>query len=202
VKNVRQQAREPRTPEAVATRRRILAVARELFAERGLDGTSVRMIANRAGVSDPAIHYYFPSKYHIFRALMIQPDYQAAPKARDLDEAVSVIEGMFAWWAANAPLVRVMVQQQLQGDPEALAYLHDGEARYHADVASLLSSAGYGGDIRAAADLLFHTLSGIIWDAVMTYGKAAGEVLEQPVFRGRVRFAVRTALGMESCGDA
>lgn len=195
------QAREPRTPEAVATRNRILQAARELFAERGFDGTSIRMIANRAGVSDPAVHYYFPGKYDLFRALMVQPEYRVPPVARTLDEAVDVLEAMFDWWAENAALVRAMLQQQLRGEPAAVAYLRDGEARYRGEVEHILRTASYSGDIPAAADRLFHTLSGMIWDAVMTYGNTAGDVLRQPVFRERVRFFIRCALGMEAaCG--
>lgn len=189
--------REPQTPEAVATRDRILAAARALFAERGFDGTSVRMIADRAGVSDPAVHYYFPSKYDLFRALMVQPDYRVPPRARNLDEAVDVLADMFAWWADNAALVRAVLAQQLRGDREAVDYLLDGEERYHDEVARILASAGYCGDTATAADILFHTLSGILWDAVLTYGNAAREVLDQAVFRERVRFTIRCCLGLE-----
>ncbi|WP_322818571.1 helix-turn-helix domain-containing protein [Tepidiforma sp.] len=189
--------REPQTSEAVATRERILAAARALFAERGFDGTSVRMIANRAGVSDPAVHYYFPSKYDLFRALMVQPDYGVPPRARNLDEAVDVLADMFAWWADNAALVRAVLAQQLRGDQEAVDYLLDGEERYHDEVARILASAGYCGDIAAAADILFHTLSGILWDAVLTYGNEAREVLDQAVFRERVRFTIRRCLNLE-----
>lgn len=189
--------REPQTPEAVATRDRILAAARALFAERGFDGTSVRMIADRAGVSDPAVHYYFPTKYDLFRALMVQPDYRVPPRARNLDEAVDVLADMFAWWADNAALVRAVLAQQLRGDREAVDYLLDGEERYHDEVARILASAGYCGDTATAADILFHTLSGILWDAVLTYGNAAREVLDQAVFRERVRFTIRCCLGLE-----
>lgn len=189
--------REPQTPEAVATRDRILAAARALFAERGFDGTSVRMIADRAGVSDPAVHYHFPSKYDLFRALMVQPDYRVPPRARNLDEAVDVLADMFAWWADNAALVRAVLAQQLRGDREAVDYLLDGEERYHDEVARILASAGYCGDTATAADILFHTLSGILWDAVLTYGNAAREVLDQAVFRERVRFTIRCCLGLE-----
>lgn len=189
--------REPQTPEAVATRDRILAAARALFAERGFDGTSVRMIADRAGVSDPAVHYYFPSKYDLFRALMVQPDYRVPPRARNLDEAVDVLADMFAWWADNAALVRAVLAQQLRGDREAVDYLLDGEERYHDEVARILAPAGYCGDTATAADILFHTLSGILWDAVLTYGNAAREVLDQAIFRERVRFTIRCCLGLE-----
>ena len=199
--NQLRQARQPRTPEATATRNRILQAARELFAERGFDGTSIRMVASRAGVSDPAVHYYFPGKYDLFRALMVQPEYPVPPRARTLDEAVNVLTVMFDWWADNAALVRAMLEPQLRGDLEALSYLRDGEARYRNEVERILGPAGYQGDLQAAADRLFHTLSGVLWDAVMTYGNAAGEVLRQPVFRERVRLFIRCALGMEAASE-
>ena len=51
------------------TRARILEVAQKLFAERGYDGSSLREIAERVGVTKAALYYYFPSKEEIVRAL-------------------------------------------------------------------------------------------------------------------------------------
>lgn len=193
--------REPRTRESVATRDRILEIARELFAERGLEGTSVRTIARKAGISDPAIHYYFPTKYDLFRALLVHPEYRAARQVRNMDDAVARLEEMFDWWRENAALVRALLQQQLRGDQEAIEFMRQGEARYYDDVTAILAAAGYRGDAAQAGDLLFHSLSGLLWDAVMTYGNRAREILAQPVFRERTRFAIRAALGLErSCG--
>ncbi len=53
------QQREPRTGRRSGE---ILAVAREMFARRGYDGTSVSDIAGAVGVADGAIYRYFPSK--------------------------------------------------------------------------------------------------------------------------------------------
>jgi TetR/AcrR family transcriptional regulator len=44
------------------TRARILAVAEELFADRGFDATSVDAIARKAGVNKALIYYHFASK--------------------------------------------------------------------------------------------------------------------------------------------
>ncbi|GIW12858.1 MAG: hypothetical protein KatS3mg062_0297 [Tepidiforma sp.] len=160
------------------------------------------MIANRAGVSDPAVHYYFPTKYDLFRALLVEPEYAVPPVAHSLEEAVEVLGTMFDWWAENAALARVMLAQQLRGDADAIAYLHDGEERYRGEVARILAGAGHPGDPAAVTDLLFHTLSGMLWDAVLAYGNAAADILAQPVFRERVRFAIRCALGLEACCGA
>ena len=51
------------------TRQRILDVAAELFAEQGYDGTSLREIAERIGVTKAALYYHFQSKDQILQAL-------------------------------------------------------------------------------------------------------------------------------------
>lgn len=44
------------------TRSRIIAAALEVFGTNGFGGASTRMIAEKAGVTLPALHYYFDSK--------------------------------------------------------------------------------------------------------------------------------------------
>jgi AcrR family transcriptional regulator len=51
------------------TRQRILAAALALFAERGYRATSIRLIAERIGLTKAAILYHFPSKDHVLDAL-------------------------------------------------------------------------------------------------------------------------------------
>jgi len=51
-------------------RERILKVATELFASRGFDGTSVRNIAEKAGLSVPGMFHYFSSKEMILFEIM------------------------------------------------------------------------------------------------------------------------------------
>jgi AcrR family transcriptional regulator len=46
--------------EPMATR--IVTAATELFAERGIDGTSLQMIADRLGVAKAGVYYYFKTK--------------------------------------------------------------------------------------------------------------------------------------------
>lgn len=50
------------------TRRRIVAAALRLFAERGYEGASTRDIAAAAGVNAPALQYYFDNKEGVYRA--------------------------------------------------------------------------------------------------------------------------------------
>ena len=52
------------------TRERILETATDLFAEKGYAGTYVREIVEKAGVSKPALYYYFKSKEGLFYAIL------------------------------------------------------------------------------------------------------------------------------------
>lgn len=67
-------ARGPRRSTASArgadTRRRLIETAIEVFAAHGYDGTSTRLLAERAGVNLPAIQYHFGSKEGLYRAVV------------------------------------------------------------------------------------------------------------------------------------
>ncbi len=54
------------------TRARIQQVALELFAERGVKQTSLRDIAERLGVTKPALYYHFASREDLLSSL-VQP---------------------------------------------------------------------------------------------------------------------------------
>lgn len=69
-----QSPRRPgRRPGPTETREAILASARELFAEKGYDGASLRAIARAAGVDPALVHHFFGSKEGVFVAAMQFP---------------------------------------------------------------------------------------------------------------------------------
>ncbi len=69
--------RTGRRPGKQDTRAAILAAAREAFAERGYDDTSIRQIATSAGVDPALVHHYFGTKEQLFIAT-VQPPVDAA----------------------------------------------------------------------------------------------------------------------------
>lgn len=72
---------EMRQAQAVQTRRRILAVASNLFQSEGFEGVTIEKMAQEAGVSAPTIYALFQSKRGVLRALMdeaLPPDQYAA----------------------------------------------------------------------------------------------------------------------------
>ena len=52
------------------TRAQILSAARCVFARRGLDGASVREVAEAAKVNNAMIYYHFKDKIELFRAVL------------------------------------------------------------------------------------------------------------------------------------
>lgn len=67
------------------TKARIVAVARELFARRGIQQTSLRDIAEQLGITKPALYYHFDSREALV-ASIVQPlldDMEAFVAARE-----------------------------------------------------------------------------------------------------------------------
>ncbi len=64
--------REAQAHDANSTRERILDVALDLFLAQGYDGTSLRQIAERLGVTKAALYYHFESKEDILLALHLR----------------------------------------------------------------------------------------------------------------------------------
>lgn len=60
--------RQPRRAPETSARQVLVKAARGLFARRGLSGTSIRDIANAAGLNSSLISYYFESKEGLYRA--------------------------------------------------------------------------------------------------------------------------------------
>lgn len=59
-------------PKPPGTKERIQAVARELFAEKGVQRTSLQDIAARLGITKPALYYHFSSREELVRSI-VQP---------------------------------------------------------------------------------------------------------------------------------
>ena len=60
---------KPRQERAKRTYEAILAAAAELLVEVGIERISTNLIAERAGITVPALYRYFPNKYAVINAL-------------------------------------------------------------------------------------------------------------------------------------
>jgi AcrR family transcriptional regulator len=82
------------------TRERIQEVARELFASKGVQKTSLQEIADRLGLTKPALYYHFSSREELVRSIVtpLIDDGEAFIRSQEELEVVeprALIEGYF-----------------------------------------------------------------------------------------------------------
>ena len=105
---------------AEGTRERILDTAERLFADRGISGTSLRVLTQAAGVNLAAVHYHFGSKEGLLDAVV---ERRAAPANRErLAELASLEAAGALEAAAGAPaiedILRAFLEPALRALPE------------------------------------------------------------------------------------
>ncbi len=69
------------------TKARIERAALSLFCERGVDGVSIKEIANHASISDGGMYRYFPSKYQLAQGLMLHIHGRLTAMVREIESA-------------------------------------------------------------------------------------------------------------------
>jgi AcrR family transcriptional regulator len=150
VKSNRKAYESPHRREQLeATRRRVLEAARRLFNERGYEATTVKAIADAAGVAVPTVYKHFGSKFAILRML--------------IDSTINV--------RVPAELQRVLAEGAPEARLRALARMCVALASRAADVIAVAIAAAGGepeisrfvdqqdGGRRANAELIAHSLA-------------------------------------------
>ncbi|MCL4423555.1 MAG: TetR/AcrR family transcriptional regulator [Actinobacteria bacterium] len=110
-------------------RRRILDLALSLMAQQGVDGTSMRDLANAAGLNVATLYHYFPSKADLLTAVLTERGYEdllEAPSATSSNEPKAaglkeLIDDQLRSMLDLEDFVRLMLGEALRGDPTALA---------------------------------------------------------------------------------
>jgi len=74
-----------RTPQGAAAGQRLYDIAVELIAERGYEATTLREVADRAGVSVGLLYRYFPSKRAVVLALYEELSARYATRAAEME---------------------------------------------------------------------------------------------------------------------
>lgn len=93
---------KPVAPRGLA-RERVLDAALALFAEHGVHGTSLKMIADRVGVSKAAVYYQFQSKEDIVLEVM-------RPTLEDIERVIRIADALDGWEAQRAVVISGLVE--------------------------------------------------------------------------------------------
>ncbi len=113
------------TGETNPTAERIVASALELFAERGYGSTSVRAIAQHAGVAQGLMYTYFPSKAALLREIFlsglrdVQASWREVPEADALENLRALLSESFRLVAAHRSFWRLFYALRPQRAVEA-----------------------------------------------------------------------------------
>lgn len=143
-----------------ARRRQIIEAAAELFAARGLDGTTTAAISEAAGMSTGNLFHYFSSKREIFFAVLERGEAEKAERlaaAKTSDDPWGALLDVVDYLAAPAiePLAPPLVMEamlQAQRDPELAAWLSRDEANEQATIEHLVVRAVAAGQIDPGLD--------------------------------------------------
>ncbi|WP_117208558.1 TetR/AcrR family transcriptional regulator [Allorhizocola rhizosphaerae] len=103
------------------TKKRIQAVAQELFLAQGVRNTSLRQISDRLGITKPALYYHFASRDELVKSI-IQPlidDTEAFMSGREPGDPRRLLEDYFdLLWRHREVFIMLL------RDPSTLAYLN------------------------------------------------------------------------------
>jgi TetR/AcrR family transcriptional regulator, transcriptional repressor of aconitase len=128
--------------KGVQRRQEILDRAIEVFADRGLDGTSLRAIGEAIGVSHAALRHYFSSREALLVEVLRERDVTASAKLTSID---GVFERMSAAADINAGIPGIIALHTMLmaasvevGDEEARAFFTERFATARADLAAQL----------------------------------------------------------------
>ena len=154
----------PTASDAIRLTSHILKSARDVFFERGFDGASADMIADRARISKRTLYARFGSKARVFEAVILDEiDTQLRALEPTIDDTLDVATRLHAiadvlleWLLTTriASMERVVIAQAVRF-PALAANIHDfGYQRAVQWVASILAHASARGEL-ALADPVF-----------------------------------------------
>lgn len=110
-----------RSEQKIETRQRILSVARSAFLERGYDGTTLQIVADRAAVAVGTVVAHFPDKPALVAAafhadlddVIVRAWADTAAIEGLVDRLVAIASGLYRFYAEHPALYRRMVQESL-----------------------------------------------------------------------------------------
>jgi AcrR family transcriptional regulator len=123
---------------AEARREAIVEAVRDVFAEKGFDGTTTRELAKAAGVSEALVYKHFPSKESLYAAMLEGcskgPTFAEATRILDLEASTSTLVVMVHFMISHYVLGRPgdrhraalnsLLVRSLLGDGEFVRLMH------------------------------------------------------------------------------
>jgi AcrR family transcriptional regulator len=155
----------------------VLAVAVEVFNERGYDGTSMSELASRLGIAKSAIYHHVAGKEELLSlaldralsGLATVRDRVSAMEAPAVERLEHLVRGSVEVLAAELPYVTLLLR--VRGNTEVERAALDQRRAFDRFVAELVAEAERDGDIRKDADAMItaRLLFGLVNSTVEWY---------------------------------
>jgi TetR/AcrR family transcriptional regulator len=211
-------ARVPQQQRSRDTQKQILTGALAVFAERGFEGASMRLIAERAGIGQPLVVYHFPTKEDLWVATIetalgvfldrIRPNLEVL---EGLDPAIrlSVIFRNFTRFSAGNPeLLAIMIDANRRGGPKLARVIHDKLRPTFELLRELIEAAQQAGAMPAGdPGLIYYSMvavAGTVFALNAEFEQLTGrDPLEPDMIEAQASLLVRLFFpGLENAGGA
>lgn len=155
------------------TRSRILATARDLYAEKGYAGTSMAALAGRLGISKAALYHHFASKTEILDALVAEPtaawdELVARAPGLPAEELLGAVIDTTAGYAALADV--------LGGDPSVRSARRDRTRDRSHEINAALTAALAGGSTDPVVTARAHAAYAAAKHGALAAGRLTADV--------------------------
>jgi AcrR family transcriptional regulator len=182
-----------------AAQRRVVDAAVELFAEHGVGGTSLQMIADSIGVTKAAVYHQFRTKEEIVMAVAEAElaRVEAALEAAEAEPTRAQAREVLVARIVDLAVERRRMESTLLGDPVIVRYFADHEPfRQVMDrLYRLLASDDAGRDDRVPAAMLTAAIGGAVMHPLVTD-------LDDDTLRAQLLHLARRFLEMPDPPDA
>lgn len=142
----------------------------ELIAAGGIQNLTIKNIALRLGITEPAIYRHFANKFEIIKAMIesfdeaAEREITAADRAKDgLDGVMAFVESRFRLVAAKPSLAQVMFSEEIfMNDAELSGQMLGMMHRHMGRLREMLLEARAAGEIRQdiALDIMLRLIMG------------------------------------------
>jgi AcrR family transcriptional regulator len=161
-------AGQRRQQQKEETRRILLEAAYALFSQKGYGQTTMRALADKAGVAQGTIFKHFPDKSALVVAAfesdvgrVVEQAFASLPRANLNKQLMHLTRRLYGFYAQNPPLSRVLVREGMLMEGEGGRAPAATQQAFLVRVAGLVQAAVGRGELPGATDVL---------SAVMAFG--------------------------------
>lgn len=182
-------------------RERILNAAMQLFADRGYSATPIKAIASACDMSDAGVFYYFATKRDILQALLERPHQPLRARVtvepvRDAHTLDQLVLQTLDSAHVTEPILRLLIRQQLVGDPEALAARDMAVSGWHEYLGSWFRDF-HPDHVDILVDAFANALMGWLFLMQIRHGPRISDLLMDERFRDEACAHIRLAVPLE-----